>query len=628
MKLTPTFGSIAANHATQRPTNILFFDTETRPVELEDGVTTRHDLHFGVTQFVSYRNTRGGWQRPQQTVFDTPTQFWDEVEARSRPNTVLYVFAHNLGGFDFNVVGAHRALLDRGWELGMTVIECPPFILEFKMESRTILLLDSLNYTRDSLANIGRSMGLPKGEDPGVWCTKEERLDYCVNDVDILRKFMCAFIDFTNDNDLGNFANTGASQAMHAWRHRFAPTYVQKSGRTAVKVFPTRGPDFETLERAAYYAGRVGADTIGDLQDIHYVDVNSLFPSVMLQEKFPYQLRGQGETMSLPQLRALLGRGEGIIAEVTLCSDKDWYPMRGEERLLFPVGTFTTTLATPEIQLALDEGQLLSVGKWQSYLMADLFSEYINYFYQLRLRFKAEGNGLWEYICKVTFLNSLYGKFGQKAPEWVEDDTVTWPEHDHLGRPTGYLMQIDDIEYRRIGYTIERKLEDSDRGSAKTAFVAIACHVTSHARLRLLEGIRIAGRENCHYHDTDSIFLNEKGYQNLHDAGLISPGELGKWKLESVGADKLPEPGPMTIRGLKDYTFKGQTKIKGINRRAKQINENTFEQEQFTSYAGSLRRKTDGTMTTRKMTKTLTRIYTKGTVPDGGGRVSPLRMQL
>lgn len=628
MKEVPYFHAMASNHATQRPTSILFFDTETRFVPLEDGVTTRHDLHFGVSQYVRYRNDRGGWQRPQQTVFDTPTEFWDEVESRARPNTVLYVFAHNLGGYDFNVVGAHHTLLERGWELGMTVVECPPFILEFKRDKETILLLDSLNYTRDSLANIGRSMGLPKGEDPGVAATKEERLDYCIRDVDILRTFMCAFMDFVVDHDLGNFANTGASQAMHAWRHRFAPTYTQRSGRTAVRVFPTRGPEYETLERDGYYAGRVGADTIGELDDIYYVDVNSLFPSVMLQEKFPYQLAGEGRTMTLSYLNSLLGRGDGIIAQVTLRTERDWYPKRGTERLLFPDGTFETTLSTPEIKLALASGHLVSIGRWQSYKMADLFSSYIDYFYQLRLRFKAEGNGLWEYICKVAFLNSLYGKFGQKAPEWVPDDTIEWPEADYLGRPIGYILEINGTEYRKIGHIVERKLLDGDRGSAKTAFTAIACHVTSHARMRLLAGMEVAGRENCHYHDTDSIFLNRAGYERMLAAGAISPSELGKWKLECVDkATGLPDPGPMTIRGLKDYTYKGQTKIKGINRRARQLGPDTFEQEQFTSYAGSLRQQTDGIMTTRLIQKTLSREYTKGVVPEGGGRVTPIRLE-
>lgn len=633
----PSFRAIDGNAGCELPHEILFFDTETTqtPFNDEHGEGVINHLQFGVAEYVRWRNGghrhRLGWSDPQEHIFTTAEEFWDVVEGHTKKKSRLWVMAHNLGGFDLDALGALDPLLERGWVITKFIIECPPFVIDLRRDGRTIRLIDSLNYTRSPLAVLGKAVGIPKGEDPGVDRPMEERLDYCRTDVRILRTFILSYVDFIQEHDLGNYAMTGASQAMNAWRHRFAPKYTARDGREKVKVFPTQGPEYETLERLSYFAGRTGCDFIGTVDErVTCYDVNSLFPAVMKQHRYPYTFKAKGKDMTLRLLRAMLDRGEAVIATVVLNTDVDWYPYRGE-RVLFPVGEFETTLCTGELQLALDHGHIVTVGEWQSYKTADLFSTYVDFFYHLRQQYKAEGNTLWEYICKVTFLNSLYGKFGQKTPEWVDTDDPNIPLVGPQGQPMPPTFEMTDAYgittmIRHMGDLVERKLPE-DRGKARNAFVAIAAHVTSYARLALLEGMQAAGRENVLYYDTDSLFVLDPGRDALEKAGMLDPIELGKFKLEKEGP-------AIIIRGAKDYVFGGVTKTKGVRRLksessngygAEQIGPNTYAQERFRSFRGSVYHNTLGKQMVFREIKTLSRIYTKGIVQDDG-RVTPIVM--
>lgn len=610
----PNFRAISGNAKCEHPHNILFFDTET--VTEVVGEEQRLHLQFGVAERLTFN--RGHWSRPTETVFTTRAEFWDLVEANTRQKSKLWVMAHNLGGFDFNVMGAIQPLLDRGWEIEKLIVECPPFVIDFVRDGAHIRLIDSLNYVRASLEQIGHEVGIPKGQDPGPDRPMEERLDYCRNDVRILRTFMLAYMAFVKDNDLGNFAITGASQAMNAWRHRFAPTYAGRDGRTKVKVFPTSGPEYEDIERRSYFAGRVGAEFIGKHEgDVVCFDVNSLFPAMMKQHLFPCSLKGKGKSMPIPEARKWLKLGYGLIADVVLNVPDgcDWYPWRGE-RVTFPVGRFTTTLCTGELQLALRHGHVVRIGAWQRYKMADLFGGYVEFFYSMRQKFKTDDLQLWAYICKL-FLNSLYGKFGQKIPQWEEYDGADFPRCGPFGEPiTHPMMTINDVLCRNVGGVFERRLPE-DRGKARGAFVAIAAHVTSYARMALLHGFQDARRDQVLYYDTDSVFVTTEGRDNLSRAGVLDDNELGLWKLEA-------EAEGITVHGPKDYVFNGKVKIKGIRKNAIQLGPNVYQQAKFHSFKGSIFHNRMGEMLITDEIKHLSRTYTKGVVTPTG-RVRPFK---
>jgi len=145
---------------------------------------------------------------------------------------------------------------------------------------------------------------------------------------------------------------------------------------------------------------------------------------------------------------------------------------------------------------------------------------------------------------------------------------------------------------------------------------AIAAHVTDYARLYLWSLIKKAGRINCFYCDTDSIIVNENGYQKLLD--LQDSDKLGKLKVEACSKR-------VHIRGAKNYVFGKETKIKGIPSSAKRNKDGSFTYPVFPGMTAELRQGIKEDYRIETQTKYLTGVYDKGEVlPDG--RVKPFRL--
>ena len=606
----PVRRAIQGNQSNERPHQLVFFDTETTTATHE-GDWLELPLQLGYAERVRWQSGRGKWSEPTGHDFDTREGFWTWLEDQAVRKKLLWVFAHNFAGFDLKVMGGFEELIGRGWKLTKLIAECPPFVADFEKDGKKLRLIDSLNYARMPLAKIGEALGLPKMEDPGEEDVEARRV-YCRNDVAILRSFICGLIDFVQEHDLGNFSLTMASQAMNAWRHRFAPHYTARNGRENVKVFPSL-PEESLFERKAYMAGRTEAFYIGHVEGpVHSFDVNSLFPAVMRDNLFPSQIARSGDRLPPQRAKALLDKGLGLICEVVIDTDRPWYPQHDGERMVYPVGRFTTYLCTPELALALDSGHVVSIGRWQSYRMVDLFSTYVEYFYERRQEYKSIGNDLYQLICKVGFLNSLYGKFGQKVPEWT--DVTGTEEADFVPAFLTYVIVKDEDNpprhYRRIGNLVERR-EPVSRDTARNAFVAIAAHVTSYARVALLHGITTAEPSNVYYCDTDSVYTNDEGAQRLLSAGLVDQSKLGSWKHEGT-------QDSIDIHGPKDYAWGTERKIKGVRKTAEQIAPNEFMQAKFQGFKGSLRAGATDIMLIRYEKKVLRRVYLKGVVGDDG----------
>jgi len=141
------------------------------------------------------------------------------------------------------------------------------------------------------------------------------------------------------------------------------------------------------------------------------------------------------------------------------------------------------------------------------------------------------------------------------------------------------------------------------------SFPAIASTVAGYARMYLYEIMKMAGVGNYFYCDTDSLIVNETGRKNLKC--LLNESKLGCLKTEE-------STKTLHIRGLKDYVTQNKTVIKGISKKAVEITDGLYQQEQWPSLRGLLRNSTSETYTVKKVTKILQRKYTKGNINPNG----------
>jgi hypothetical protein len=583
------------------PREIIFFDTET--TEIPQDEETELVLNLGVACHLRYEKTFNNFQDKKYYTFNTVQEFWNIVLDYSNEKTKLYLVAHNVA-FDFRVVKGFENLKRLGYQTKKVFFKATMGIYCFTKKGHNITVLDNMNYFKSSLKVLGHSIGREKMEMPTNIITtlkggQEKLIEYCKNDVDIMIEAWELFFKFLNNNDLGNFSKTIASQAFSAFRHRFMKheIYVHNN------EYATK------LERESYHGGRTECFYIGrqsKKKTYFLLDVNSMYPSVMAQYDYPVKFIKTYRDIGVEIVQVLL-KTQCLTARVIVSTTDPVFATKQRDKLIFPTGIFETVLTTREIEYGIANNLILAFKEVLVYNKANLFSEYVDFFYKHKVQYKREGNEAFSYLCKI-FLNSLYGKFGQRNEAFKKIEDTDEPE----GSLT--IFDMDKMENSTVRIIGGVKEESIGMVEGFDSVVSIASHVTADARMKLWNYFKIAHLENVYYCDTDSMIVNMQGM-------ALAKKYIG----DGLGMLSLKEQSEiLVLHGAKDYIFGRNEVIKGIKKDAEIIDERTFSQMRFEGMAGAIRNGRANKMFISKITKTLKRDYDKGMVIDG--KVVPFKL--
>lgn len=398
---------------------------------------------------------------------------------------------------------------------------------------KPVVFLDTLNYARLSVQDIGKIINISKMEKPSFLGSKPKTEDeknylikYNMKDAEI----SCKFIEFLYDSfrKLGGTPKiTIASSALALWKNRFLnTTFFRHETEKLIEEFK------------AYYGGRCEAFKRGMIENYNYYDFNSLYPSVMLNE-FP-----NPNTLRVNHLNEFgyIENFDGISLVEVHCP-KNIFPLlpyRYDNKLLFPNGTFTGWFTNVELRKAHEIGYVIKKIYKTFYFKENCipFYSYVKELYDERLRYKKENNPM-ESVIKLV-MNSLYGKFGEKftnRDEWI-------PLPDTLEE----LRKIKDFE--RVGNFLRVK---KDLEEPKPYCIPIWCsYVTAYGRIKLYESLIKSAPVYC---DTDSIITKKD---------IPTSEWLGKLKLEMrIKKGIIVKPKFYALIDEKDNEV---IKIKGIGR--------------------------------------------------------------
>lgn len=580
------------------PHTIFFLDTETHIIpEGDKGLI----FPFKLGAMIEVRLDELGETIYKHTHRLFSTQDFFEILCNTNIGSgTIYVFAHNVG-FDIRVLNAPEEFHQRGFHSSPPIINNRIFVWGVSKKRKRILFLDTANLGVLSVAQLGADMGFPKGEVDFSSVSDRDLMEYCIRDCQVLEVFVLKYIQFLIDEGLGAFRNTLASQALTAFRSRFMPK----------APFIHQNTNAYILERAGYYGGRTEAFHQGKLSNgpYYYLDVNSMYPFVMREYLYPTRLIRYEERIPINWLRIRLQRGY-CIARVRINTNIPFYPLRRENHLVFPTGLFETTLHSIELQEALERGELEEVYQCATYEPSVLFSDYIQFFYELKQQYGYEKNASMRYISKL-FLNTLYGKFGQ---ELVSRDKIGTDDPDRIWR-VPIVNAVTGEHYEEVSW-FGSVYREKRGGETLHSSPAIAGAVTAYARHHLFRLIMVAGRDNVYYCDTDSIITNKIGYGAL--STHINSDALGFLKIEDI-ADEV------TIFGLKDYIFGDKHRTKGVPQKAEITDEGKWRYMQFQGFKAWLRDERKGEPRAKEVHKRRTGVYHKGKVsPDG--RIAPFSL--
>lgn len=383
-----------------------------------------------------------------------------------------------------------------------------------------VTIYDSLKIINMSVDDIATGFDLPinkleidyNEERKEGHILTEKEIAYLKNDVEI----MARALDIMFKNNLTKM--TIGSNAL---------SYYKNMNKNFNKYFPVLPYEIDKDIRRSYKGGFTYLNPIHKeklLGEGIVFDVNSLYPSVMKNERLPFGdpifFEGKYETDKLYNLfvqtiSCSFEIKEGMIPTIQIKNNLSFLP---NEYVTSSNGDIVTlTLTNVDLELFFEHYQVYDLtyhSGWKFKSIKGLFSSYIDFWSNMKIKSKKEGNKAM-YIISKLMLNSLYGKFGLnpnvrgKFPYLSEDGIVKY---------SMYPAEIRDSIY-----------------------IPVASFITSYARNKTIRtsqkikdfSIKTFGKDYYVYSDTDSIhclFKDDTLLKNIID---IDDYILGYWKLES-----------------------------------------------------------------------------------------------
>lgn len=626
------------NHGSEQPCRMIVYDTETWQNECHaDQNQVIHSLRLGVASF--WKRTGLTWTKAFTYRFTDAKQFWESAYAYTSPREPLWIFAHN-ASFDAAIVhlwgelesgrlkpvapGRHYKDPRSGeWKqaknwIGRMAVDNLPFIVEAKHGLATMRFVDTMNYIPLGLGKLAKWVGMVKEPLPTESADDEDWFKRCESDVLITEAVVMKLFGLWAGPKLGTWQPTVAGLAYSCFRHICPDSGIVAHGHeratpeelaywwVAGKETPLDAYDVSRIERKAYYGARTWCGYVGDIGPevtqfansyrhggsmfrpylqgpVTVFDANSLYGYVMLTEEYPIEYM---DALIDPEAKVAKDviMNHPCIATVGLYAPNHEYPTKEDGRTVFARGSFTTTLAGPELRIAASRGEIVRYNVILVYHAGKPFTKYVNYWWPIRKEAL-----LWEDDATAKLakgmITSLYGKLAQRKPTWRIVTDVTPP------RSFGpFLNDKGDgkgiCRYRSVGNTVQQV---QDREDCPHCFTPAAAFITSHARV-LMDSIRTALPEkSVVYQDTDSLFCLPSAASAMRESGLVDPIELGRFKEEGTYDH-------VKIYGPKNYDKNSVPTVAGLRSQNKSGGARSWWQDEFERCSSIIGRTPDGTV--------------------------------
>ena len=389
-----------------------------------------------------------------------------------------------------------------------------------KSKTNKVTIFDSLKVLNFSVDKIAKAFDLPirklkidykAKREIGHILTKEE-IDYIRNDVEIMARAMkFMFNEGLNKMTIG-------SDALY---------YYKKVNKNFKMYFPILTYQIDMDVRRSYKGGFTYLNDIYKEKETGkglVLDVNSLYPSVMVNDKLPFGdplfFEGQYQEdklycLYIQTLTCAFDIKEGMIPTIQIKNNLSFIP---NEYIKSSNGELVTlTLTNIDLELFLshyDVHDLVYHSGWKFKGIRGLFTSYIEEWTAKKIQAKKDDNKVLYLISKL-MLNSLYGKFGLNP---------------NVRGKFPYLDENGIIQYGM--YPLEQR---------QAIYIPVASFITSYARRKTIltsqaikdYTLNKYGIDYYIYSDTDSIHLLDIDEEELKQFVDIDDYRLGAWKLES-----------------------------------------------------------------------------------------------
>ncbi len=511
------------------------------------------------------------------------------------------VFAHNMGRYDILVMYGNPFELDaNSIFIGSRFIRCT---------NGNCIFADSLNILKAKVSEIGAMMnkekiGMADGSyTASLWPRDKARDENaCVRDCEIVYDALLDFFEYCNGIKI-----TIGSLAMNYYRTYHQPFIIEHN------------PELTKYFWASYYGGRTEMIKQGATFS-KVIDVNSMYPAVMIQERYPNPkfLKHENNIDTNHFINSVLPFNEGcgnfeiVHPEIFI----GLLPTRINGKLCFPVGNLKGCWNFTEIRFALENGCTITKVNDITYAepMPTIFESFVKTLYEGKFKGASELE-IWKY---KYLMNNLYGKFGQRINEetiYIANTIEQWEVIERYQKEDRVVKLIMFNAERLDAFLVIKK----ESITLAHSIPSFASYITSAGRIMTARKLLEMEKNIPTYCDTDSIFFEI-------DNGVPSSGILGEWKIE----DKVVTQ----INGLKNYRYKtydqikklwiDKRRVKGVPLSAIEIAPFEFEFENLMGTKESLRRGMEAGLITKRK-KTVRNVYDKR-ILESNGNTKPIKL--
>lgn len=408
----------------------------------------------------------------------------------------------------------------------INVIHSSVVSLIVRYQNKSITFRDSFNILPSSLRKLTNDFNVEHKKlelDYEAGADDPRLKEYLENDLKGLHEVLMCAIELTDKLTI-------ASNSMNVFLKKF---YMRYPRGNYVK--------FDNVFRNAYYGGRVEIfKMVG--KDLKYYDVNSLYPYVMHKYSYPL-IDCKNYQYTSDYIKGRLG-----IYNISAIAPPNLHipvlPFRLKTKLIFPVGRVGGWYHSPEIEKAVEVGYKVNVHYGYVFKETDyIFRNFVEHYYKI----KKEAKGSRREIAKL-YLNSLYGKFGQKREQDVYE-VKPHSDYNYKGTEVIYPFAKFGIHKKKKFLTYDRYIHSE-----------IAGLITSYARLELYSLFEKAGAQNVYYCDTDSVITSSELPESPELGGLKKEADIDNFIAVSPKVYAYTENGKEHIKakGISSKNLKYQ----------------------------------------------------------------------
>jgi len=607
----------SARPAKKRPPNALLgaLDIETVKVPGQADLTTALGGECVILTYCHESTIRGESvtgkrkHRKQKRIIEEGhvrswADFFKILEIRPELSKITW-FAHNM---EFDFARAHDEvikLIEDGYVMKPIINGLGRFIclklyrpdgeLFFSLRDSAAVLLGTLDdITRNLAPEFAKLTGTIDWANEEFDISNALHVEYAIRDSRGLLESMINLETLLIDNFGCVLKLTAASISMQSFR-----VTLGKDG----EFYKRPDKTMRDYIRQAYYGGFVfcgyetGKTQVGKL---YHVDFSSCYPFCMRAFGVP-----DGHIAKTVDYK----QGDIGIFQIKVSikdTDLPLIPLRTKNGIVWPRGEFETIVSSIEIENLIKynvQFEVIEGIKFQK--MCYPFKKIVDKCEAMRKQHKGT---VLEMLAKL-IQNSLYGKFASK-----EELQETIYSKDHNEDYDG--LSLDDFELTDNETGLNRYKQTKDKELDEDyLIVSWSVFITAHARRHLHEHMTIAGLDNVFYTDTDSLVVNQLGYDKLTEAGKIKPKdevEYGDLALECEYQQFIAIAPKVYASLTVDGKFKG--KAKGLPKKLRdeelfefmlsgQESDRVFNYESVTSLKGVLKGQDYSQVRTRTLSK-------------------------